>query len=242
MTRPVFAFLLLREHPYGREMLKQLIAGGHKPAVIVEEDSTVADEEREKFLARVAGHPVAPEIGAQAARHAIPLKRVPVHDSPTLTAELGVRSLDLIVLGGTRIIRGPILALPRDGVINSHPGLLPECRGSASPAWSVIHDIPIGATTHFCDDGVDTGDILLRRGLPVHRGATYEDLCHGTLALAGQLMTEALQAYDEGRWPDLRRPQGVPPRPTFKNASEELLAQVREKLANGTYGCYAEEA
>ena len=240
MARPDFAFLALREHPYGREMLRRLIDAGFVPRVIVEEASDVADVEREKFLVRIAGHDVAPSIRDQARAAGVAVEAVGVHRSDALLELLGAAPLDLIVLGGTRIIRGPILSFPRHGVVNSHPGLLPDCRGSASPAWSVLHDIPIGATTHFCDEGIDTGDLLLRRELPVRRGMTYEDLCHGTLVLAGQLMAEALVAYDAGRWAEMRAPQGDSPWPTFKNAPDEVLGEVRAKLAAGTYAHYVD--
>ena len=59
---PVFAYLLLKEHPYGREMLAQLLSEGFVPAIIIEEDSAIGDEEREEFLARIAGNPIAPTI------------------------------------------------------------------------------------------------------------------------------------------------------------------------------------
>ena len=165
---------------------------------------------------------------------------VPVHKSPEVMPHLEGMDLDLIVFGGTRIIRGEILDFPADGVVNSHPGLLPECRGSASPAWSVYHDIPIGSSTHFCDNGIDTGDILMRREVRVNRGATYEDLCYQTLVLAGVLMKEALMAYEEGRWPEIRRPQGKGEHPTFRNAPEEVLEVVRQKLRDQTYAHYSD--
>jgi methionyl-tRNA formyltransferase len=148
--------------------------------------------------------------------------------------------LDLIVFGGTRIIRGEILDYPKDGVINSHPGLLPECRGSASPAWSVYYDIPIGSSTHFCDNGVDTGELLLRRELSVKRGMTYEDLCYETVVLAGVLMKEALMAWEAGRWDEMRRPQGESEHPTFRNAPDEVLKEVHQKLRDQTYAHYAD--
>jgi len=235
MASPVFAFLLLREHPYGREMLQQLLAAGHVPTVIVEEDSAMAAVEGEKFLTRMAGYSVAETIAAQADAHSIALRAVPLHTSDALLELLGPLELDLIVFGGTRIIRGDILSHPLHGVINSHPGLLPECRGSASPAWSVFHDIPVGSSTHFCDKGIDTGDLLLRRELPVRRGMSYEDICHGTQVLAGTLMREALDAFADGRWNTLRHAQGSSPWPTFKNAPEDVLAVVRSKLADGSY-------
>ena len=240
MAKPRFAFLLLKEHPYGREMLKQILSEGFVPTIVIEEDSEIGTEEREKFLKRIEGHPIAPEISIQLENLNVPHETVKIHNSEKVMPFLNDLELDLIVFGGTRIIRGEILDHPLDGVINSHPGLLPDCRGSASPAWSVYHDIPIGSSTHFCDNGIDTGDLLLRREIPVKRGVTYEDLCYETLVLAGILMKEALIAYDEGRWDELRHPQGESEWPTFRNAPQEILDEVNKKLENETYRHYVD--
>jgi methionyl-tRNA formyltransferase len=240
MTKPNFAFLALEEHPYACEMLRQLLSEGFIPKTIIHEASDIAETERAKFLERIAGNPLAPSVAEQAKQHDIPLRTVPAHTSDALMAELGSYKLDLIVLGGTRIIRGEILDYPTSGVINSHPGLLPDCRGSASPAWSVYHDIPVGSSTHFCDNGIDTGDLLLRREVKVLRGMTYADLCYETLVLAGVLMKEALVAYDENRWSELRSPQGTSEWPTFKNAPDEILEAVAEKLSSQMYAHYAD--
>lgn len=240
MAKPRFAFLLLKEHPYGREMLKQILSEGFVPEVIIEEDSEIGTEEREKFLKRIEGNPIAPEISSQIEGKEIPHVTVSIHNSEEVMPHIENLDLDLIVFGGTRIIRGEILDFPKDGVINSHPGLLPDCRGSASPAWSVYHDIPIGSSTHFCDNGIDTGDLLFRREIPVKRGMSYEDLCYETLVLAGVLMKEALIAYEEGRWDELRRPQGESQWPTFRNAPQDILDKVYEKLENQTYQHYVD--
>ena len=194
----------------------------------------------EKFLERIEGHQIAPSILEQANESGIDVVSVPIHKSEEVMPHLEGMDLDLIVFGGTRIIRGEILDYPADGVINSHPGLLPDCRGSASPAWSVFHDIPIGSSTHFCDNGIDTGDLLMRREFPVLRGMTYEDLCYHTLVLAGVLMKEALLAYEQGVWDEIRRPQGEAYHPTFRNAPEEILEVVRQKLRDQTYAHYSD--
>ncbi len=240
MAKPRFAFLLLKEHPYGREMLRQILSKGFVPEIIIEEDSPIADEEREKFLKRIEGNPIAPTIKEQARENGVALETVDIHKSPQVMPYLEKLDLDLIVFGGTRIIRGEILDYPRHGVVNSHPGILPDCRGSASPAWSVYHDMKIGSTCHFCDNGIDTGEILLKREVPVRRGMNYEDLCYETLVLSGVLMKEALMAYDEGRWSDMRQPQGESEHPTFRNAPEEILEAVREKLEKQTYAHYVD--
>tara|TARA_B100000427_G_scaffold208148_1_gene173320 strand:- start:16977 stop:17723 length:747 start_codon:yes stop_codon:yes gene_type:complete len=243
MAKPSFAFLLLKEHPYGREMLKQLISEEFIPRIIITEDSAIADEEREKFLKRIEGNQIAETIESQLeklSKRGINVEHIEVaiHNSEEVMPHIRNMDLDIIVFGGTRIIRGEILDYPKDGVINSHPGLLPECRGSASPAWSVYHDIPVGSSTHFCDNGVDTGHLLLRREVPVKRGMKYEDLCYETLVLAGILMKEALMAYEEGRWSEMRRPQGDSPNPTFRNAPEEVLQVVYQKLEEESYAHY----
>ena len=245
MTKPRFAYLLLKEHPYGREMLRQILSEGFIPAIVISEDSVIGDEEREKFLKRIEGNPLAPTIESQLAGLAesgvdVPHVEVPIHNSEQVMPHIADMSLDLVVFGGTRIIRAEILDHPRDGVINSHPGLLPDCRGSASPAWSVYHDIPIGSSTHFCDNGIDTGELLLRREVSVKRGMTYEDLCYETLVLAGILMKEALMAYEAKEWDDMRIPQGESEHPTFRNAPEEVLEVVDQKLRDQTYAHYEE--
>ena len=70
------------------------------------------------------------------------------------------------------------------------------------------------------------------------RGMKYEDLCYETLVLAGILMKEALMAYEEGRWDEMRRPQGDSPNPTFRNAPDEILEVVYQKLSEETYAHY----
>ena len=245
MPKPNFAYLLLKEHPYGREMLKQLISEGFIPKIIITEDSAIADEEREKFLKRIEGNRIAERIEIQLEKLSqkgidVEHVEVPIHNSEEVMPHIRELDLDIIVFGGTRIIRGEILDYPKYGVVNSHPGLLPECRGSASPAWSVYHDIPIGSSTHFCDNGVDTGQLLLRREVPVKRGMKYEDLCYETLVLAGILMKEALMSYEQGRWDEMKRPQGDSSHPTFRNAPEEILQVVYQKLEEETYAHYVD--
>ena len=107
-------------------------------------------------------------------------------------------------------------------------------------AWSVYHDIKVGSSTHFCDNGIDTGNLLLRREVPVKRGMNYADLCYHTLVLSGVLMKEALLSFCAGQWPRMRRPQGKGEHPTFKNAPDEVLEVVHKKLAEQTYAHYVD--
>lgn len=238
MSGKEFVFMVLEEHPYGREMLMQLLEEGHKPMAIIEEVSDIAEEEKGKFLERIKGHRVAPTFTELLEGKEISRYKVHHHNKKKCRELLEELSPDLGVLGGTRIIRKRILEIPPDGMLNSHPGLLPEVRGSASPAWSVYHDIPIGATCHFIDPNIDTGDIVLRREIPVHRGDSYEKLCWLTLVEAGRLMTEAVTQWKKGTLN--RYPQGESELPTFRVPSDDIMEGVRQKLRDKTYKHYVD--
>ena len=238
MSNKQFVFLVLEEHPYGREMLMQLMNSGHTPKAIIEEASDIAEEEKAKFLERIKGHRVAPTFTELLKGKDIPRYKVPHHNKRECRELMEELEPDLGVLGGTRIIRKSILEIPKEGMLNSHPGLLPDVRGSASPAWSVYYDIPIGSTCHFIDPNIDTGDIVGRRIIPVHRGDTYEKLCWLTLVEAGTLMTEAVTAWKNNSL--VRTPQGESKYPTFKVPPPEVMEVVYQKLRDQTYKHYAD--
>ncbi len=238
MPNKQFVFMVLEEHPYGREMLMQLMEAGHYPMALIEEASDIAEEEKGKFLERIKGHRVAPTFTELLEGKDIPRYKVPHHNKKTCRQLLQELNPDLGVLGGTRIIRDRILRIPPDGMLNSHPGLLPEVRGSASPAWSVYYDIPIGSTCHFIDPGIDTGDIVGKREIPIHKGDTYEKLCWLTLVEAGALMAESVSAWREGELE--RTPQGESDLPTFRVPSEEIMEVVFQKLKDHTYKHYVD--
>lgn len=104
----VFAYLLLKEHPYGREMLAQLLSEGFVPAIIIEEDSAIGDEEREKFLARIAGNPIAPTIVAQVVGLDVVHVTVPIHNSEEVMPHIRDLELDLVRCTMT----APVMTIP----------------------------------------------------------------------------------------------------------------------------------
>ena len=104
-----FIFLAIREHPWGREMLSQLLAAGFKPSLIIEEFSEGGEIEREKFEFRIGTHPLASTMKSQSAEHDIPFVEVPIHNDEHCMEHIEKAAPELIVFGGTRIIRGKIL-------------------------------------------------------------------------------------------------------------------------------------
>jgi methionyl-tRNA formyltransferase len=235
MPKLNYVFMLLKEHPYGREMLRQLLAADFVPKAIIEEDSLIADEEREKFLMRIKGFTVAPTIKEQIKDKNIEQYYVPHHNKRESRELLENLKPDLVVLGGTRIIKNALITIPRDGMLNSHPGLLPEVRGSASVAWSIYFDIPIGCTVHFIDPNIDTGAIIKRQIIPVYRGDTYEKLCWETIQVAGELMVYAVDQWTRGTLKGVPQSTG---NEALKVAPPDVLEIVYKKLKDETYRNY----
>ena len=46
------------------------------------------------------------------------------------------------------------------GIINIHPGILPNYRGSTCPEWTLFNNDPLGITAHLMDENYDTGPII----------------------------------------------------------------------------------
>jgi len=233
-----FAFLVLEEHPYGREMLRILLERDLVPSVIIQEVSEVGDVEREKFLTRMAGQPVPPRLTQLIAGRKIPVYCVANHNDNMCRELLAAEKPDVLTLGGTRIIKPSILETPRRATVNSHPGLLPWLRGSASVGWALYKDMPQGATVHFIDPGIDTGDIIARRKLSVSRRDTYESINARIATLSGELMAEALTFLASGEAP--REPQDRNAGETFKVIPDDLLEEGKRRLAEGRYSHFVD--
>ena len=233
-----YAFLVLEEHPYGRQMLQALLEAGFIPGAVIQEVSEVADVEREKFLIRMTGQPVAARINQLISGTGLPLYSVTNHNDDTCLALLRAEAPDLVVLGGTRILKPHIIEIPRLATLNAHPGLLPWLRGSASVGWALYKDLPQGATVHFIDAGIDTGDIIFREQLPVYRSDTYETLNGRVAHLAADLMARALEAFAAGEVP--RQPQSQDQGETLRVIPDELLKIGVRRLAEGTYSHFVE--
>ena len=51
------------------------------------------------------------------------------------------------------------------GIVNFHPGDLPNYRGCSAPEWQIYENNPVICTAHYLDEGIDTGDIIEKRKL-----------------------------------------------------------------------------
>lgn len=113
-----------------------------------------------------------------------------------------LRSLDpdlIVTAAYGRILTKAVLELPRLGCINVHGSLLPKYRGAAPIQWSIINGESVtGITTMYMDEGMDTGDILIQREVPITQDMNAEELYEKLMALGASTLLETLHALEDG--------------------------------------------
>lgn len=93
--------------------------------------------------------------------------------------------VELVVLAGfMRVLKEPMLnAFPRR-IINLHPSLLPKFPGVE--AWKQALEAGekiTGCSVHYVDAGIDSGEVIAQRKVPVMPGDTVETL-HARIQIA----------------------------------------------------------
>ena len=114
--------------------------------------------------------------------------------------ELKACGTELIVLAGyMKVLSEEIIKEYRNRIINIHPSLIPKYCGKGFYGIRV-HQAVIaggetesGATVHYVDEGVDTGEIILQRKVPVEPGDTPEELAARVLKTEHVILAEGLK-------------------------------------------------
>ena len=96
-------------------------------------------------------------------------------EAMTIIRELNPEAIIVAAYG--KIFPKEVLDYPKYGCINVHGSLLPKYRGAAPIQWSVINgDSETGITIMQMNEGVDTGDMLMRRAIPIGIDDTAESM------------------------------------------------------------------
>jgi phosphoribosylglycinamide formyltransferase-1 len=103
--------------------------------------------------------------------------------------------VQVVVLAGyMQLLRPCFLDRFRGRVINVHPALLPQFPGAHAIEEALAAGVPVtGATVHFVDDGIDTGDVIVQREVPVREGDTVETLRARIQAVEHELLPSVVR-------------------------------------------------
>lgn len=105
----------------------------------------------------------------------------------------------LISVHCDKIFTAGELKRPKYGALNLHNSYLPWNKGAHSCTWALIDQTPHGATMHWMDEGIDTGDIFLQERLFPEKGETADQLYQRTAQLEVEIFEKALELLWIGR-------------------------------------------
>lgn len=117
-------------------------------------------------------------------------------NSPEMVSILQDINPDVIaVVAFGQILKEDVLNLPRYGCINVHASLLPQYRGAAPINWVIINgENKTGITTMKMDRGLDTGDMLVKKEIPIEDKDNAGDLHDKLMALGAEVLLDTLKA------------------------------------------------
>lgn len=132
-------------------------------------------------------------------------KGLPVYQPTTLKGDdfaALLASLDpemIVVVAFGKILPKNVLDYPKYGCINVHGSLLPKYRGAAPMQRAIMEGEAVtGITTMYMDVGLDTGDMLLLRELPIGENDNFEDVHDGLAALGARTLLETVEGLKNG--------------------------------------------
>lgn len=120
--------------------------------------------------------------------------------SPEFVEKLREMAPDVIVVVAFgQILSKDILDIPKYGCINVHASLLPKYRGAAPINWVIINgENETGITTMLMDEGLDTGDMLIKESIQIGENETASELHDRLSKLGAAVLSNTLAKLEEG--------------------------------------------
>jgi methionyl-tRNA formyltransferase len=170
--------------------LDALLQAGH------EVTGVVTQPDKRKGRGRVLSSPPVKELAA--GRGLTVMQPESIRDSLFIRALGDINPELIVVVAYGKILPPDVLTLPRRGCINVHASLLPKYRGAAPIPWAIIRgEKKTGITTMLMDEGLDTGDILLREEIDIHRDDTAETLTKKLAEAGASLLIKTLRKMED---------------------------------------------
>ena len=177
---------------FAARALEALIDAGHEITAVV----TQPDKPKGRSSELIPS-----PVKVCACRHQIPVMQPKRIKTPEAVAELKQYEADVYVVAAFgQILSREILDIPPYGSLNIHASLLPKYRGS-SPIQRVILDgeEKTGVTIMQMDEGIDTGDMLYKKEIPILPEDDFESLHDKLMYLGGEAIVEALELLPLGK-------------------------------------------
>jgi len=171
----------------------------HLVAVVTQPDKPVG---RSQILTAPAPKRLAESIGVTV------LQPIRVRRPEALNQIAELRPDLIVVAAYGQILPRPLLEMPTVACLNLHASLLPRHRGAAPIQSSILAgDAASGITVMYVAEGLDSGDILLQKSLPIRHRETGGSLHDRLARLAPEALGSALEMLIQDEAPRVPQPE-----------------------------------
>ena len=221
---------MVDEHPHGREIMCQLLENNIEITGMLVERGNKLAEAVKGLIDKGWNWP--PSMYDMVRDRNIPVYFTSNFNNKENVKLLKSLNVKLIVLGGANLLKSEIIECAPRGILNAHPGLLPEYRGMDIVGWSILNGDSVGSTCHFIVPAADAGPILLRRVLQYEKGDSLLDIRIKNTKLCAELMTEAVKNLENIK----PQPQDLSKGKRYFPMSADQMRQVEEILLRAYSG------
>ena len=138
------------------------------------------------------------------------------------------RGIDLLINCGTpHILKSKVLKAPKIGILNCHPGILPNYRGCTCVEWALYNGDPVGNTAHLMTENIDEGPIIYTKTLDINDNDCYTDIRIANYLDSINVMMEAIKVLKEEKIDILNYPRNGN---YYKPIDDEKMAIIMEKF------------
>lgn len=185
---------------FAKESLEAIYNAGHEIIGVV----TNPDKPKGRGMKMVAS-PVKEFAEEKELKIYQPLK---VRNNTQFIDEIKSLNPDVIcVVAYGKILPKELLDIPKLGCINVHGSILPKYRGAAPIQWAVLNgDKTTGITTMYMDEGMDTGDMILKEEVEIGDNETTGELWDRLSKIGAKLLVKTLKEIEDETAP--RQKQG----------------------------------
>lgn len=185
---------------FARNSLEAIYQAGHKILAVV----TNPDKPKGRGMKMMAS-----PVKEFAILHDLPVYQpITIKNNIKFINQIKELQPDLIcVVAYGKILPKEILAIPPHGCINVHASLLPKYRGAAPIQWAILNgEEKTGVTTMYMDEGMDTGDMILKEIVSIDKNETTGELWEQLSKIGGKVLVETISRIETKTAP--RNPQG----------------------------------
>jgi len=197
--------------------LKKIVQAGYEVAAVYSQPDR-ARGKRGKDMLPTPVKAAAMELG------------IPVHTPNNINEEEALLQLAaykpdlLVVVAYGQLLKPSLLDIPALGSVNIHGSLLPAYRGAAPIQRAIINGEKVsGVTIMYLDEGMDSGDMIIREQLTLDKGETYGSLHDKLQVIGADLLLQALALIEQGKAAAEKQPHELATYAPKISREEELL-------------------